>query len=171
LNKRFPDALAREKTAGLHRKIRIMGDRILGCIMILLGGAMLYATSQLKEPHLVDPLGIKAFPFIVAVGAVISGAILLIETYRSKKSRKKTEEQARPLAAMAVLGWMLLMYLLFETLGFATSIGLLLFGLMVFFNRGKWVVNISVAFLFSLFFYIVFTKVIGAPIPRGFLGF
>jgi putative tricarboxylic transport membrane protein len=145
-----------------------MGDRILAFVMFILGGAFFYFTLQLEEPPLVDPLGIKTFPLLVAVGGFIAGVLLLIEVYRAKRHRETAENENRPLAVFAVLGWMLLTYLLLETLGFAVSITLLLFGMMSFFNRGKWFVNITVSVLFSVGFYLVFTKLIGVPLPRGF---
>jgi putative tricarboxylic transport membrane protein len=150
-----------------------MADRILGVGIFILGGALLYATAQLEDPPLVDPLGIRTFPAVVAIGALIAGALLLFEKYREQQNQSEKEGQTvetknRPLAAGAVLGWMLLMYILLETLGFAVSIALMLFGLMAFFNRGKWIINAAVSVLFSIGFYFVFTKLIGVPLPRGF---
>jgi len=148
-----------------------MGDRILAFIMFFLGGALFYGSSHLEEPPLVDPLGIKTFPYIVATGAMVAGFLLFLEIYRKKPVQKVTQSENRPVAAVGVLGWMLLTYLLLETIGFTVSIALLLFGIMVFFNRGKWITNFSVSVLFSVVFYLIFTRFIGVPIPRGFWGF
>ena len=173
--------VAKKSRDGLNLKGKdlAMGDRILVFVMFILGGALFYATSRLEEPPLVDPLGIKTFPLIVAVGAFIAGVLLLLEIYRAKQNRETAQveqnretaqNENRPLAVFAVLGWMLLTYLLLETLGFAISIALLLFGMMTFFNRGKWITNTTVSVLFSFGFYLIFTKLIGVPLPRGFLG-
>ena len=148
-----------------------MGDRILAFVMFFMGGALFYATLQLEEPPLVDPLGIKTFPFAIAVGAIVAGFLLLYEIYRKKQIQKAAKNENRPLAAVGVLGWMLLTYLLLETFGFTVSIALLLCGMMIFFNRGKWFTNISVSVLFSFVFYLIFTRLIGVPVPKGFWGF
>jgi hypothetical protein len=147
------------------------GDRYLAVFMFALGAILLYATSRLEEIRLMDPLGHKSFPYIVAIGAFIAGSLLLFETRRDKKSPKSADIESHPLAVMGVLGWMLLMYIFFNILGFAVSMALLLFGLMLFFNPGKWVTNIALAVTFSYGFHLFFNKLIGTPLPAGLFKF
>ena len=154
----------------------IKTDHILALAMFALCGALLYATPRLEDLELVDPLGHRAFPYIVAVAAFLSGALLLIENYWKSKKGVELEEsgdqtKSHPIAALGVLGWMLLWYLLLDHVGFVISIAAFLFGLTSFFNRGKTVVNAIVSISFSVSFYFIFTELIGAPLARGFLGF
>ncbi|MBT3765071.1 MAG: tripartite tricarboxylate transporter TctB family protein [Rhodospirillaceae bacterium] len=151
-------------------------DRLLAFAMFLLCGALLYATPRLEDLELVDPLGHRAFPYIVAVGAFLSGALLLLENYFTRRNASavevpSNETESHPVAALGVLGWMLLWYLLLDHVGFVISIAAFLFGLTSFFNRGKVAVNAIVSVCFSVSFYFLFTELIGAPLARGFLGF
>mgnify|MGYP003388375176 FL=1 len=154
----------------------LKADRLLAVAMFVLCGALLYATPRLEDLELVDPLGHRAFPYIVAVGAFLSGALLLLENYFTQRNSSmaetpSNETESRPLAALGVLGWMLLWYLLLDNVGFVISIAAFLFGLTSFFNRGKVAVNAIVSVCFSVAFYFLFTELIGAPLARGFLGF
>jgi hypothetical protein len=154
----------------------IRADRFLACAMFILCGALLYATPRLEDLELVDPLGHRAFPYIVAVGAFLSGALLLVENYLTQRNAgtveaPSNETESRPIAALGVLGWMLLWYLLLDHIGFIISIAAFLFGLTSFFNRGKVAVNAIVSVCFSVAFYFLFTELIGAPLAPGFLGF
>jgi len=153
-----------------------MVDRLLALGMFVLGGALMFGAANLEDLELVDPLGHKAFPVIVAVGAVIAGALLLFENFRERSALGDAEEavpetKSHPVACAGVLGWMLLMFLLLDVLGFIICIAALLFGLMAFFNRNKWAVNSVISVTFSVAFYFVFTEFIGMPLARGILAF
>ena len=153
-----------------------MAERFLALFMFILGGALCYGATQLEDVPFLDPLGHKSFPVFVGIAAIVSGILLLFEKYREKKTladieEALTETKSLPFAAAGVLGWMLLMYLFLEMIGFAIIISLFLFGLMAFFNRGKWKTNAAISVTFSLTFYFVFTELIGVPLSRGLLAF
>ena len=73
----------------------------------------------------------------------------------------------RPLAVLAVWGWMLLFFLLLETVGFLLGGACFLFGLAAFFNRGRWITNTAVALLFPVAVFFLFTRFLGLSLPAG----
>jgi len=154
-----------------------VAEKLLAYFMFILGAGLCYGATQLEDVPFLDPLGHKSFPVFVGIAAIISGVLLLFEQYREKKTHFRnnedvvTETKSRPVAAACVLGWMLLMFLFLEVIGFAIIISVYLFGLMAFFNRDKWKTNAIISVTFSLTFYFVFTEVIGVPLSRGLLAF
>jgi hypothetical protein len=113
--------------------------------------------------------------------SIVAAVMLVFEKYRNREkpgesesaeSRKLAKEtKGHPLAAACVLGWMLFLYLLLDAIGFIVILFVFLFGLMAFFNRGKWLLNGAISVSFSLAFYFVFTELIGVPVARGILAF
>jgi len=55
-----------------------MSDRITGLIVAVLALAFAAGASQLEEPFFADPLGPKAFPFMIACVAFIAGTTMVM---------------------------------------------------------------------------------------------
>ena len=73
-----------------------MSDRITGLIVAVLALAFAAGATQLEQPFFADPLGPKAFPFLVAATAFIAGAMMVM--------RPDAEPQWPGLATFARLG-------------------------------------------------------------------
>jgi len=162
-----------------------MADRLLAVFLILLAGAYLFATYRLPTLDIGDPLGPKAFPYLVGASAIIAAIWLLVENaakLRPDQAAHAAEqspdappappaERHHPLAVAAVLGGLLVFYLLFEPLGFVISCTGFLLGFTAYFNRGRWFVNVPVSLLFPIGVYFAFTSILGVSLPRGPLPF
>jgi putative tricarboxylic transport membrane protein len=61
--------------------------------------------------------------------------------------------------------------MLFERLGFIIATAVYLLALTTYFNRGKWIANISTSILFPVITYVMFTKGLGVSLARGVLSF
>jgi putative tricarboxylic transport membrane protein len=61
-------------------------------------------------------------------------------------------------------------YAVFDYLGFVVATSIYLLGMMAWFNRGKWLVNILTAVLFSALIYFMFVK-LDVSLPKGILPF
>lgn len=55
-----------------------MSDRIMGLFGLLFAGIMFWATGQIEESFIQDPLGPKAFPSLITALIAISSVIMII---------------------------------------------------------------------------------------------
>ena len=56
-----------------------MTDRLFGLAALLLAGLMTWGASVIEESVIQDPLGPKAFPWVIAVVLAITGLFMLIK--------------------------------------------------------------------------------------------
>lgn len=153
-----------------------MTDRIIFVCTLLLAGVYFWATAQIPSLELGDPLGPKAFPRMLGIGLLIAAAMLLMEILRD---RKKTKSEAAPKwtwephewVVVAISVWTALYILAFERLGFMIATTVYLLALFAFFNRGRWLMNVLTAVLFSVISYFAFTKLLGVNLAPGILPF
>jgi putative tricarboxylic transport membrane protein len=153
-----------------------MADRWLAGFVLALSAVYLVATSRLPSLDIGDPLGPKAFPFLIGGLGCITAIWLIIETLR-KRPAVATPDVAQPpeqhhaLAVIAVMAWMFVFYFLIERLGFLLSCAMFLAGLTGYFNRGRWLMNAAVCLGFPLGVYFAFSEILGISLPRGVLPF
>lgn len=156
-----------------------MTDRIIFVCTLLLAGLYFWATAQIPSLELGDPLGPKAFPRLLGIGLLISAGMLFMEILRDSK-KPKTEASVAAAKwtwdphewVVVVLSvWTALYILVFEPLGFMISTMVYLLPLFAYFNRGRWLMNVLTAVLFSVIAYFVFTKVLGVNLASGILPF
>ncbi|MBX3651876.1 MAG: tripartite tricarboxylate transporter TctB family protein [Burkholderiales bacterium] len=153
-----------------------MADRWLAGFVLALSAVYLVATSRLPSLDIGDPLGPKAFPFLVGGLGCVTALWLIVETLR-KRPADATPGLAQPpaqhhaLAVIAVMVWMFVFYFLIERLGFLLSCAIFLAGLTGYFNRGRWIMNAVVYLGFPVGVYLAFTEILGISLPRGVLPF
>jgi putative tricarboxylic transport membrane protein len=157
-----------------------MVDRIiLGCTL-LLAGIYFWATEQIPTLELGDPLGPKAFPRMLGIGLLIAAAMLLAEILRDLRKTKAGVKTASstPLTweshdwvVVCVAAWTCVYVFAFEPAGYMIATAVYLLVLMAYFNRGRWVMNVSTAVLFSAGSYFAFTKLLGVSLARGIIPF
>jgi putative tricarboxylic transport membrane protein len=73
------------------------------------------------------------------------------------------------LAAMVI--WTIVYYTAFEPVGYIVSTVGYLFGLLLFFNPGKYVKNALISAIFTAAAYVTFAKFLGVAMPAGVLAF
>ena len=153
-----------------------MVDRVILVCTVILACAYLYATSQMSTPQIGDPLGPKAFPFLLGIATLLVAGLLLIEMLRGRKAVPDiprvpitaADRRHLPVIAAVVVG-IALYYALFEKLGYMIATTLFLLAMTAFFHRGKWLTNALVAVLFSVISYLLFTKVLGVSLAKGLI--
>lgn len=154
-----------------------MADRLLAVFIIALGSAYIYGTKFIRvvSGGQADPLGPRVFPILIGIIAITAGVMLILESIRKQRSGENGQPisaiPSQPVAVTALFAWMLLYYLAFEPVGYLLSTPVFLFGVMTFFNRGKWMVNTITAVLFPLAIYTGFTQLIGKDLGEGLLYF
>jgi putative tricarboxylic transport membrane protein len=149
-----------------------MADRLLAAFMIALAAVYLFASTRVPVLEIGDPLGPRAFPYLIGVAAIVSAIWLLVESAARAKDRAATRPAAHhPLAVALVLGWMLAYYTVLVPLGFLLATTLFLLGLTCFFNRNRWTTNLLASLLFPVGVYFAFTKILTISLPKGVLPF
>lgn len=153
-----------------------MADRVIFVCIIILAAVYLYATEQLPSLEIGDPLGPKAFPRLLGIALLVTAGVLLLEIWREGKPKREVETKPAAsrdhfLMIAAVVVWTALYFALFETLGYVISSAVYLLVLMAYFNRGKWVANVSTSVLVAAGSYGMFNYLLGVTLPRGLLPF
>ena len=151
-------------------------DRVILVCTVIIAVVYLYATTLIPSLEIGDPLGPKAFPRILGIGLLIAAGFLAMEIWVQRKTnapQPAASEIFEPatvkmVACLAV--WTAGYYTVFDTLGFVVATTVYLLGMMAWFNRGKWLVNILTAVLFSALIYFMFVK-LDVSLPKGILPF
>ena len=152
-------------------------DKLIVLASLVLAALYWFATEQINEPLIGDPIGPKAIPRLLIIGLLIAAVLLWLETLASRKTRAPAmtadnpEPVPRPFFILAMLGGTLAYFFLFSWLGYAIATTLYLYALMAIFNPGKTRANALTATGFSLGSYLAFTRLFGAQIPAGLLPF
>jgi len=149
-----------------------VNDRNLAIFMVALCVAYLWGTTKVPVLEIGDPLGPRAFPYLVGVLGLITAVWLFVEIAARRRSASKAaagETRHRPWAVFLTLAWMAAFYTVLEPFGFVLSTFLFLLGLTCFFNRNRWVTNILVSAGFPLGVYFAFTKLLSISLPAGVL--
>jgi putative tricarboxylic transport membrane protein len=138
--------------------------------------AYLYGAAQIPRLSVGDPLGPKVFPIMLGCALLVGAGMLLLElrgaqrpTTAERDVPPSTVAVASRLPILALLGWTLLYFVLFETLGYLISTFTYLLVLTSVLNRGAHLLNATTTAAFTLGSYVFFTRVLEARLPRGLL--
>ncbi len=151
-------------------------DRIIFVCTILIAAAYFYGITQIPTLEIGDPLGPRAFPYLVGAGLLVSAAWLLLEIIQEKKASQPAPadpsggDQRHLVLIAAVVAWMAIYFAVFEWLGFLVATPVFLLVMMAYLNRGKWLANVSTVVVFTVGTYFLFSKVLGVSLAKGLLG-
>ncbi len=141
-------------------------------LFLALGIIYTTATALLPDASVGRPFEPKIFPLMLGVLLIILSLSLLIKeliSLREKKSSGDAEPFYREPGFKKILltcGFSVMYALLFDRLGYVLSTILFLeLELMLFNSLKNWKINTIVSVVFSLFIYIVFSKVLGVYLP------
>jgi putative tricarboxylic transport membrane protein len=154
-----------------------MADRVIFVCIVVLAAVYFYATAQIPSLEIGDPLGPKAFPRLLGVALLVTGGILLMEMLGARAD--KTQETVRSAAVdrgvimviAAVVVWTAVYFVLFEPLGYVIASTIYLIALTLYFNPGRWVMNVTTSALFTIISYLMFSKLLGVTLAKGILPF
>ena len=155
----------------------MLADKVILACTILIAIVYLYATTLIPTLAIGDPLGPKAFPRLLGIALLIAAAFFTAELWRGRhrKDERASEAPAEPmfegrvLAVLAVVVvWTGAYYLVFEPLGYVLATSIYLLPLMVWFNRGRWIMNVVSTIVFVLLTYYLFVA-LEVRLPAGVL--
>jgi putative tricarboxylic transport membrane protein len=153
----------------------VVADRVIFVCIIVLAAVYFWATAQIPSLEIGDPLGPKAFPRLLGIALLFTGGLLLFEMWRARNSGKQETSDAPDRRVVGVIGavvvWTAVYFVIFEPAGYVLATTLYLIPLTAYFNRGRWVMNVSTCVLFALISYTMFTKMLGVNLARGIFPF
>lgn len=137
--------------------------------------AIIYIAVSFNIPiHAIeDPVGPRSFPQILGVAILVVAGLLWLEARGAKPKQKDEVDPAlkrrQLIGVFSVSAGALVYALTLESVGYLIMTFLLLIGMLTAFNPGKHPINIAIAVGLSSLLYFGFTKVLGVPLPDGFL--
>ena len=141
-----------------------------GIISLLIGLIYTIMAFMLPDAALGNPGAPRFFPLALGFSMIILAALLLAEELKkAKASGEKTagfkiDENLKKIGLTCLFS--ILYAVLFDKLGYVISTVLFLEGELYLFNGlKKWKTNTAVALVFSLFIYILFSKLLGVYLP------
>jgi len=152
----------------------LRADFLLAVTVFIVAAIYLHADAGLPRAHIGDPLGPKAFPALVGGGLILSALLLLFETWN--KRRALTDQQPEPrskdeghliLVMLGMVAWSALYYYVFESAGYLIATPIFLFGMLSYFNQGRHLANLVIAACFTAVVYLLFSILLGVPLPSG----
>ncbi|NWF53666.1 MAG: tripartite tricarboxylate transporter TctB family protein [Syntrophaceae bacterium] len=151
----------------MHRK-----DFYVGLIMLLLSGAIL--VQVLRSPTSQDTSGPGPFFFPVITALLMGGlsVLLMLQGLKGPSTPSSAAGGERMWKRILwIVFWCFLYGIMIETAGYLLSTGIVTFALLAYFNRGRWIMNVSFSLLTPLSIYILFDKLLKSPLPKGWLDF
>ena len=151
-------------------------NRLTGVVSLILGGLYLYATSRLVVPAVADPIGPKAFPYLVSFGLIIVGLLLVLKREKvAEKNRAvifdlKTEKPLMLRIGLTCVAGLVFGVIL-EPLGYLIASFLFMSAMMFITYGGRYLFNLSIGLLFAVTTYVLFFVLLEVSLPRGILAF
>jgi putative tricarboxylic transport membrane protein len=152
----------------------LRADFMLAAVVVIVAAIYLFADAGLRTAHIGDPLGPKAFPALVGGGLILSAVLLLLETLAKRRALEDRTVEPRTkdekhlfLVMIGMVVWAGAYYFVFETLGYLLATPVFLLGLLSYFNHRKYLTNVLVALGFTGVVYLLFSILLGVPLPSG----
>ena len=147
-----------------------MGRLILPSVCILISIFYFIYTINLPKAKLGDPNAPMYFPLIISIFLFIMSVIYfikeLLKHYPKKEEVKLLFKGRAPVLIISTLIISLIYAFIFERIGYLASTILYMLAILFIVNgRNKWLVNLSVAVLFSVGSWYVFYHLLDVSLP------
>ena len=147
----------------------------LAAVTTVFAVAYIRATAALPIPQLVDPVGPRAFPYLLGGGLLACSAGLVAEGLVLFRDEAVVAGAGFDLAdpryriAAGVMGWTLAYYVAFGPLGYILSTTLFLVGLIYVFDGRRLWTALTVSPGFAVASYFLFNNLLDVFLPAGTL--
>ena len=147
-----------------------MGRLIVPSVCILISIFYFIYTINLPKAKLGDPNAPMYFPLIISIFLFIMSVIYfikeLLKDYPKKEEVKLLFKGGAPVLIISTLIISLIYAFIFERIGYLASTILYMLAILFIVNgRNKWLVNLSVAVLFSVGSWYVFYHLLDVSLP------
>jgi putative tricarboxylic transport membrane protein len=152
-------------------------DRLTGLVALIVGVIYFFATLKLPDSAVADPIGPRAFPFIIAVCLTFVGLLLVLKNEKLTEKNRAViftwatdKEVVLSIAYTCVAG--LIFGLILEPLGYLISAMLFMTAMMfITYGRSRFLFNIAIGLAFAASTYGLFFMLLEVSLPRGILAF
>jgi putative tricarboxylic transport membrane protein len=156
--------------------VALTKDKVAGLVSLVLGVIYFFATNNLPESAVADPIGPRAFPYIISVGMVVVGLILTLKReVLTEQNRAVIFDLSTEKELMRDIGYTCLSGIVFglilDPVGYLISAFLFMTAMMFISNGMRIVYNISIGLTFALITYGLFFGLLQVSLPRGILAF
>ncbi len=134
---------------------------------ILLGLFILFDSLGIKLGSGYDRIGPRFFPYVVASGLLISGALMLVEILRS--SVRHEAESLNKTSFVILLSGLVSCLILLKPAGFIVAATVQFWLIARAFSNANPLRDAIIAALLSISVYFIFTSGLGLVLPRGIL--
>ena len=143
-----------------------MSDRILGAACVVGAVGMAWAAVDYVAPFSYEPVGPRAFPWLLAALLAAGGIWLIIRPEPGDKWLGGVSLGALALAVAAVFAYAFL----FQWLGFPLATALMAVPIGMAFG-GHWLKSLIGGIVLGVLFYLLFDKLLDVVLPSGLLSF
>jgi putative tricarboxylic transport membrane protein len=143
-----------------------MSDRLLGGLAILLALFMIVGAWQIETGLMLDPLGPRSFPIIIAVVLAIAALYVLVRPDPEPDWPARSRVLEIALALVVMIAYALLL----QPLGFIIASALAVF-VLSWRLGGRPLGSVAVGIGVAVLIYVVFHLILGLSLPRGPLPF
>jgi putative tricarboxylic transport membrane protein len=154
-------------------------------LLLIFSVFFIWQATEVSEPPRNIVVGPRTFPLLIG-GMMLAISVVLLWQRMCARSSKAPGAASEPQlgvvpleqdetsisdwpAVWSVLGSLLALFLLLETLGFVAALTLFLFCLSTLFAPCRWLLNLGISIGFSTVFYYLFTRILDIPLPNGVL--
>jgi hypothetical protein len=147
-------------------------DFYTGLIMLLFSGAIF--AQILQSPSVQDTSGPGPF-FLPTIATLVMAGLalaLLVQSLKAPETQPAVPQVKRMrMRIVWILLWCLIYGFTIETMGYLLSTGIVTFALLAYFYHRSWFWNIVLSVGTPVSIYVLFDKLLKAPLPKGWLGF
>ena len=138
-------------------------DRIVGVVILLTSIWYGYSASKFEITPLMDPVGPRAFPYMLAAIMVVFSLIMIVRPKGKRVEWPKLEVWLR----IGIIAIVLILYaFLLVPLGFILSTALVMTSISFTF-KGPLLKSFIIALIFSIALFGLFDTLLGLNIPSG----
>jgi putative tricarboxylic transport membrane protein len=150
-----------------------MAKRELFSSIFFLALGMVFAIGSLRY-RVRDPFGPGPgfFPFLLGILLCLFSLCLFFEKLIRKNEKTKKLEPFQATSLKKIVPYLcslLFFYFFFNRLGFVLTIFVFMAGVLILLGKRSIRLSLSIAFLSSLFVYLIFIKLMSVSLPGGIL--
>jgi putative tricarboxylic transport membrane protein len=162
------------------RRREQISELILAVGVVLLGGLVVWQTTEIRLTPVNSRVGPRIIPYIVGIGLIVTGCWLTFDVLRGRLGNPEGGEDAEDADASLPTDWQTLIivgaalgvYLfLIERAGFIIASSLLFFGAAFGMGSRRIVRDAIIAVVLSVGAYVLFTEGLSLRLPKGWLTF
>lgn len=168
--------MSKSKVSALPARSRLpLGDLLVSFGVLALGGYFAYGALNIGVTQAYSRVGPRFFPFLVAAGLLVCGALLLAQALRGRVATPEGGEDVDVSApsdrrAVGLIALTLTVYVfVLEPLGFVLASSLLFWGVALSFGSRAWGRDPFIGLILALAVYLAFTRLLGLRLPAGLL--